>query len=88
VLVLKVIEHKETVMMPDTSEDIRLPVACPSCGSHLYRVNQVRNPTDEVHCASCKRYLCDYHEAVDMLEKGPGDEAEALIEKVVNRRHH
>lgn len=82
------IQHKETVMMPDTSEDIRLPVACPSCGSHLYRVNQVRNPTDQVHCASCKRYLCDYHEAVDMLEKVPKDESEALIEEVVNRRHH
>ncbi|PMR77921.1 hypothetical protein [Billgrantia endophytica] len=71
--------------MSDISEDLRLPVACPSCGSHLYRVSQVRNPGDKVFCASCKRYLCPYHEAVDLLKEGPGSETEAMIEKVVNR---
>ncbi|MGR2739698.1 hypothetical protein ACUY1T_14715 [Billgrantia sp. Q4P2] len=75
-------------MTPDISEELRLPVACPSCGSHLYRVSKVHNPDDKVFCASCKRFLCLYHEAQTMLEKGPSDELEAMIEEVVNRNHH
>ncbi len=71
--------------MSGLSEDFRLPVACPSCGSHLMRVSQVKNPDDEVHCASCGRYVCLYHEACTVLKKGPGSESEALIEKAVNR---
>ncbi|WP_373183987.1 hypothetical protein, partial [Halomonas campaniensis] len=67
------------------SVDFRLPVACPGCGSHLMRVSQVKNPDDKVHCASCGSYVCLYHEACSVLEKGPGSESEALIEKAVNR---
>lgn len=67
------------------SEDFRLPVACPSCGSHLMRVSSVKNPDDHVHCASCQRFVCLWHEAQTVLRKGPGDESEALIEKAVNR---
>ncbi|RCV88378.1 hypothetical protein [Billgrantia montanilacus] len=71
--------------MPDLSEDIRLPVACPKCGSHLYRVSEVHNPDDKVFCASCKYHLCSYAEAAEMLKEGPSSKTEALIEKVVNR---
>jgi transcription elongation factor Elf1 len=68
------------------SEDLRLPFACPSCGSHLMRVSQVKNPDDKVHCASCHRFICLYHEAETALEHGPSSETEALIEKVTNRK--
>ncbi|MGM0783766.1 MAG: hypothetical protein ACQEUM_06620 [Pseudomonadota bacterium] len=71
--------------MTDLSEELRLPVGCPSCGSHLFRASQVHNPDDKVFCASCKRYLCLYSEAKELLRLGPGDEREALIEHVVNR---
>jgi len=71
--------------MPDLSEEFRLPVACPDCGSHLFRTSRVHNPDDKVFCASCKGYLCLYHEAQEILRLGAGDEREALIEKVVNR---
>lgn len=67
------------------SEDLRLPVACPSCGSHLMRVSSVKNPDDQVRCASCHRFVCLWHEAQSALSKGPGSESEALIEKAVNR---
>jgi len=70
------------------SEDFRLPVACPSCGSHLMRVSQVKNPDDQVHCASCHRYICLWHEAQPVLQSGRGSESEALIEKAVNRGDH
>lgn len=73
--------------MPDISEKMRLPAACPDCGSHLYRVSKAHNPDDQVYCASCKRLLCLYHEAQDMLKKGPSDELEAMLEEVVNRNH-
>ncbi len=68
------------------SEDFRLPVACPNCGSHLMRVSQVKNPDDQVHCASCHRFVCLWHEAQTVLRKGPCSESEALIEKAVNRQ--
>jgi len=71
--------------MSGLSVDFRLPVGCPGCGSHLMRVSQVKNPDDKVHCASCGSYVCLYHEACSVLEKGPGSESEALIEKAVNR---
>ena len=74
-------------MTPDTSEEMRLPTACAECGSHLYRVSKVHNPDDRVYCASCKRFLCLYHEAQAMLKKGPDNESEALLEEVVNRNH-
>lgn len=67
------------------SEDLRLPVACPGCGSHLMRVPTTRNPDDRVRCASCRRFVCLYHEACTVLQKGPGSESEALIEKAFNR---
>ncbi|WP_163559669.1 hypothetical protein [Halomonas sp. NO4] len=71
--------------MTDLSEELRLPVACPDCGSHLFKVSQVHNPDDRVFCTSCRRYLCLYHEAQEILRLGPCSEREALIEKVVNR---
>jgi len=71
----------------DLSEDFRLPVGCPSCGSHLMRVSEVHNPDDKVFCASCNAYVCLYHEAQEILRKGPGSESEALLEKAVNARH-
>lgn len=67
------------------SEDFRLPVGCPACGSHLMRVSRVHNPDDRVHCASCQRFVCLYHEAQTVLQKGPGSDSEALIEAAVNR---
>ncbi len=67
------------------SEDMRLPVACPACGSHVMRVSSIKNPDDRVHCASCQRLVCLYHEACKVLQKGPGSESEALIEKAFNR---
>lgn len=71
--------------MPDLSEDLRLPEACPNCGSHLYRVSEAHNPDDKVVCASCNHHLCSYEEAAKMLKEGSSSESEALIEKVVNR---
>ncbi|MCK2184264.1 hypothetical protein [Halomonas getboli] len=67
------------------SEDLRLPVGCPGCGSRLMRVSSTRNPDDRVRCASCQRFVCLYHEASKVLKKGPGSESEALIEKAFNR---
>lgn len=67
------------------SEDLRLPVACPNCGNHRMRVSSVKNPDDQVHCASCHEFICLYHEAQTILEKGPCSESEALIEKAFNR---
>lgn len=72
--------------MSDLSEDFRLPVACPQCGSHRVRVSKVKNPDDAVFCASCKTRLCLYHEAMDLLRRGPGDETEALLEQAMNRQ--
>lgn len=74
---------EETLMA--LSEDLRLPVACPNCGSHLMRIPSVKNPDDKVHCASCQRFVCLYHEACTVLKQGPGSDSEALIEKAVNR---
>lgn len=71
--------------MHDLSEEFRLPVGCPNCGSHLMRVSEVHNPDDKVFCASCNTYVCLYHEAETILRQGPGSESEALIEKAVNR---
>ncbi|MFG6136451.1 MULTISPECIES: hypothetical protein [Halomonas] len=67
------------------SEDLRLPVGCPSCGSQLMRVSSIKKPDDRVHCASCQRFVCLYHDACKVLKKGPGSESEALIEKAFNR---
>jgi len=74
-------------MTSDFSEEIRLPAACSECGSHLYRVSKSQNPADRVYCASCKRFLCLYHEAQSLLQQEPGDEHEALLEELVNRNH-
>ena len=71
--------------MPDLNEDIRLPVACPECGSHLFRVARTHNVDDPVRCASCKHDFCRYHDALTFLRQGPGSESEALLETVVNR---
>lgn len=71
--------------MSGLSENFRLPIACPSCGSHLMRVSQVRNPDDKVFCASCSRFVCLHHEACTVLQQGPSRESEALIEQAVNR---
>ncbi|MBZ9559958.1 MULTISPECIES: hypothetical protein [Modicisalibacter] len=68
----------------DLSQDFRLPVGCPKCGSHLMRVSEVHNPDDKVFCASCNAYVCLYHEAQEIMKKGPGSESEALLEKAVN----
>jgi len=67
------------------SEDVRLPVACPGCGSHRMRVSQVKNPDDKVFCASCHRFICLWHEAQTVMHKGACDESEKLIEKAFNR---
>ncbi|GHE20313.1 hypothetical protein C1H70_16470 [Halomonas urumqiensis] len=72
--------------MTGLSTDFRLPVACPTCGSHRMRVSQVRNPDDKVFCASCTRYVCLYHEACKVIDRGPGSESEALIEAAANRK--
>lgn len=71
--------------MSGLSEDLRLPVACPGCGSHLMRVSRVKNPDDRVQCASCGKSICLWHEAQTVLRQGPGSESEALIEAAVNR---
>ncbi|MFC3281998.1 hypothetical protein [Litchfieldella rifensis] len=71
--------------MHDLSEEFRLPVGCPNCGSHLMRVSQVHNPDDKVFCASCNTHVCLYADAMKILEKGPGSESEALLEEAVNR---
>lgn len=71
--------------MRDLSEEFRLPVGCPNCGSHLMRVSQVHNPDDKVFCASCNTYVCLYADAQKILKKGPGSESEALLEEAVNR---
>jgi hypothetical protein len=81
---LPYITGKEPIMS-DLSTDIRLPVGCPDCGSHRMRVSRVGNPDDKVFCASCRRYVCLYHEAEEILRKGPGSESEALLEKAANR---
>ncbi|NWN83424.1 MAG: hypothetical protein HLX48_10630 [Halomonas sp.] len=74
--------------MSGLSEDFRLPVPCLSCGSHLMRVSRVKNPDDMVHCASCGKPVCLWHEAQTVLRQGPGSESEALIEAAVNRYRH
>lgn len=72
--------------MSDLSTEFRLPSGCPSCGSHRMQVSEVKNPDDKVFCASCRRFVCLWHEAESALEHGPTSEAEALIEKVTNRK--
>lgn len=74
--------------MSGLSVDFRLPVACPSCGSHRMRVSQVKNPDDQVFCASCSQRVCLYHQACTILQQGPGSESEALLEKVTNAKPH
>ncbi|MED5294346.1 MAG: diguanylate cyclase [Pseudomonadota bacterium] len=75
--------HKELKMA--LSEDLRIPKACPNCGSHNMRVPATKNPDEKVHCASCQSYVCLYSEAAEMIEKTPKSEEEALIEKAMNR---
>ena len=72
--------------MSGLSTDFRLPSGCLTCGSHLMRVSQVKNPDDKVFCASCQRFVCLWHEAETALEHGPASETEALIEKATNRK--
>ncbi len=69
--------------MSGLSEKFRLPVACPSCGSHRMGVSQVKNPDDKAFCTSCSRFVCLYHEAGTVLQQGSG--SEALIVQAANR---
>ncbi|SHF21061.1 hypothetical protein SAMN02745148_02043 [Modicisalibacter ilicicola DSM 19980] len=69
----------------DFAEEFRLDKPCPSCGSHLMRVSQEKNPDDKVFCASCNTYVCLYREAEERLDNDPKSEKEELIESVTNK---
>ncbi|SOC54410.1 MULTISPECIES: hypothetical protein [Chromohalobacter] len=73
-------------MNEDFSVELRLPKACPNCGSHKVTVSQAQKPDDRVFCSSCNTEIGDYQTAKKMLDEMPRSENEQLIEDVVNNR--
>nr|CDQ33393.1 hypothetical protein BN993_02833 [Virgibacillus halodenitrificans] len=78
--------HGGMAMNEDFSVELRLPKACPNCGSHKVTVSQAQKPDDRVFCSSCNTEIGDYQTAKKMLDEMPRSENEQLIEDVVNNR--
>ncbi|WP_189514757.1 hypothetical protein [Kushneria pakistanensis] len=72
--------------MGDLSEELRMPTACPECGSHSVRLSETRNPDDKVFCSSCNTLRGQYADLQKELETEPKSKAEQLLEKVVNTK--
>ncbi|WP_438768066.1 hypothetical protein [Kushneria sp. TE3] len=72
--------------MGDLSEEMRMPTACPECGSHSVRLSEVKNPADKVFCSSCNTVRGQYADLQKELQKKPKSEAEQLLEEVVNKK--
>lgn len=76
----------EEIDMGDLSEEMRMPTACPECGSHSVRLSEARNPDDKVFCSSCNTLRGQYADLQKELESKPKSEAERLLEEVVNTK--
>ena len=72
--------------MGDLSEEMRMPTACPECGSHSVRLSEARNPDDKVFCSSCNTLRGQYADLQKELDNKPKSEAERLLEEVVNKK--
>ncbi|WP_456269831.1 hypothetical protein M1D97_06035 [Kushneria sp. AK178] len=72
--------------MGDLSEEMRMPTACPECGSHSVRLSEVKNPADKVFCSSCNTVRGIYSDLKKELENKPKSESEKLLEEVVNKK--
>lgn len=72
--------------MGDLSEEMRMPTACPECGSHSVRLSEVKNPDDKVFCSSCNTVRGQYADLQKELQNKPKSEAERLLEEVVNKK--
>ncbi|WP_445619146.1 hypothetical protein ACUN8C_10350 [Kushneria sp. Sum13] len=72
--------------MGDLSEEMRMPTACPECGSHSVRLSEAHNPDDKVFCSSCNTLRGQYADLQKELESKPKSEAERLLEEVVNKK--
>ncbi|WP_299258240.1 hypothetical protein [uncultured Kushneria sp.] len=72
--------------MGDLSEEMRMPTACPECGSHSVRLSEARNPDDKVFCSSCNTLRGQYADLQKELENKPKSETERLLEEVVNKK--
>ncbi len=72
--------------MGDLSEEMRMPSACPECGSHSVRLSEARNPDDKVFCSSCNTLRGQYADLQRELESAPKGKTEQLLEAVVNKK--
>jgi diguanylate cyclase (GGDEF)-like protein/PAS domain S-box-containing protein len=66
-------------------EVFHLPVACPNCGCHRMRAPNSPSANSQVHCAACARHVCLYHEAEEIIDKGPSSASEQLVERAARR---